>query len=73
MHAAVSPGYKTSVFLSAYIILGAFEKFAMSICPSAWNNSVSTARIFMKFGSLGVFENLLRTFNFNQHLSSKIC
>jgi hypothetical protein len=31
----------------------------MSVCPSAWNNSVPTGRIFMKF-DLSIFENLLK-------------
>ena len=34
----------------------------MSIGLSAWNNSASTGRIFMKFGICVLFENLLRKF-----------
>jgi len=30
----------------------------MSVCPSAWNNSASTGRIFMKFDNSIFFENL---------------
>ena len=39
-----------------YYLLGAFAKlrnatiiFVMSVCPSEWNNSAPTRRIFMKF------------------------
>ena len=47
--------------------------FAMSVCPSvhlstrlsAWNNSASTRRIFVKFDIWGFFENLSRKFNFH--------
>ena len=42
--------------------------FAVSVCPSAWNNSTSTGRIFMKFDIWVFFENLLSKFNF-----TKIC
>jgi hypothetical protein len=38
------------------LFLGALAKlrkaaisFVMSVCPSAWNNSASTGRIFVKF------------------------
>jgi hypothetical protein len=27
----------------------------LSVCPSAWNNSVPTGRIFIKFGVLSIF------------------
>jgi hypothetical protein len=49
--------------------LGAFAKlrettnnFVMSVCPSAWNNSAPTERIFMKFDIWVFFENLARKF-----------
>jgi hypothetical protein len=37
----------------------------LSICPSTWNNSAPTGRIFIKFGILVFFENLLRALKFN--------
>jgi hypothetical protein len=47
--------------------LGTFAKlrkvtisFVMSVCPSAWNNSVSIGRIFMKFGISAFLENLTK-------------
>jgi hypothetical protein len=46
-------------------ILGAYAKlqqaitsFVMSVCPSAWNNSVPARRILIKFDTWGFFENL---------------
>jgi hypothetical protein len=56
-------------FSSAVQFLGAFVKsrkastsFVISVrpsvCPSAWNNSAPTGRIFMKFDIRGFFENL---------------
>jgi hypothetical protein len=36
-----------------------------SVCPSAWNNSVPTVRMFMKFDIWGFFYNLLRKFKFH--------
>jgi hypothetical protein len=35
----------------------------VSACLSAWNNSASTGRIFMKFYIWGFFENVSRKFN----------
>jgi len=32
----------------------------LSVCPSAWNNSAPTGRIFMKFDIWEFFENLSR-------------
>jgi len=47
------------------VTLGAFEKlgnatisYVMSVCPSAWNNSVPTGRILMKFDIWAFSENL---------------
>ena len=49
------------------MFLGAFAKLrkaiflaspCLSVCPSAWNNSAPTERIFTKFDILGFFENL---------------
>jgi hypothetical protein len=34
----------------------------MSICLSAWNNSVPTGRIVMKFDIWVIFENMSRKF-----------
>ena len=36
----------------------------LHVCPSAWNSSVLTGRIFMKFRSCVFFENMLIKFNF---------
>ena len=36
-----------------------------SVCPSAWNNSDSTGRIFITIGISGFFENLSRKTNFH--------
>ena len=48
-----------------FLYLGAFVKwrkatisFVMSVCPSAWNNSAPTERIFMKFDTWVFFKNL---------------
>jgi hypothetical protein len=41
----------------------------MSVCPSAWNNSAPTGRIFMKFDIYVFFENLLRKFKFHQNMT----
>ena len=35
------------------------------VCPSAWNNSAPTGRIFLKFVVRGLLENLFRDFKFN--------
>jgi len=52
---------------SVCAFLGAFAKlrkatisFVMSVCPSAWNNSTPTGRIFVKFDVWEFFENLLK-------------
>ena len=37
----------------------------MSICPSVWNNSTPTGRIFVKFDICVFFENLSRKFKFH--------
>jgi len=53
-----------------YAYLGAFAKLRKAtislvtpnVCPAAWNNSVPTGRIFMKF-DIGIFlANLSRKF-----------
>ena len=37
-------------FLGAFAkLLNAIISFVMSVCPSVWNNSAPTGRIFMKF------------------------
>ena len=41
----------------------------LSVCLSAWNNSASTGRRFMKFDIWGFFENLPRTFKFDENLT----
>ena len=43
----------------------------LSVCPSAWNNSAPTERIFIKFYIWGHFENLSRKFTFH-HNRTKI-
>ena len=64
---------------SHYRFFGAFTKvlkatisFVMFVClsvrPSAWNNSVPTGPIFMKFYILVFFENLSRNYNFPYNL-----
>ena len=40
-----------------------------SVCPSAWNNSAPTGRIFMKFDIWRFFENMTRKFKCQQNLS----
>jgi hypothetical protein len=54
------------------LLFGAFAKlwkatisFVMSVCPSTWNNSAPTGRIFIKFDMWRVFENPLRKFKFH--------
>ena len=39
----------------------------LSACPSAWKNSPSTSRIFVKFGFGVFFENMSRQFNFHEN------
>jgi hypothetical protein len=39
--------------------------FVMLLCLSAWNNSVPTGWLFMKFDIRVFFENLLRKFKLN--------
>jgi len=52
-------------FLGAFVIfLKATVSFVMSVSPSAWNDLVSTERIFMKFDIWVRFENLSRKFSF---------
>jgi hypothetical protein len=52
-------------------LLGAFAKLrkatmsVVSVRPSAWNSSIPTGRIFMKFYIWVFFENLLKKFNFH--------
>ena len=41
----------------------------VSFCPSAWNSSPLTERIFMKFGILAFFENLWRKFKLGYNLT----
>jgi hypothetical protein len=50
-------------------VLGAFTKlreatisFVMSVCPTAWNNSATTGRIFIKIYICGLPEKLSRKF-----------
>jgi hypothetical protein len=57
-----------------YDLLGAFAKlrkatisFVMSVFLSAWNNSIPTGRIFMKFDILVILENLLNKINVSLH------
>jgi hypothetical protein len=50
--------------------LGAFAElrkstFVRHVCASAWNNSASTGRIFMKYDIWMFFENLSRKFKFH--------
>jgi hypothetical protein len=56
--------------------LGAFENlrkatlsFVMSVCPSAWNNSAPTGRIFVKFSIWVFLENSSGKFKFRQNQS----
>ena len=69
MNVALGPGIQIIITEKKYDFLGAFAKlrkatvsFVMSVCPSvlpsAWNNSASTGRIFMKFYIRASFENL---------------
>ena len=55
-------------------LLGAFAKlqkatiiFVMSVRLSAWNNSAPTGRIFMKFDTSVVFENVSRKLKFYEN------
>jgi hypothetical protein len=55
--------------------LGAFAKlrkatisFVISVCPSKWNNSARTGRIFMKFDIWMFFENMSRKFKFHYNI-----
>ena len=52
-------GPYTSLLVNSVLPLGAFAKFrkstvgfVVSVCPSVWNNSAPTGRIFMKFGNM---------------------
>jgi hypothetical protein len=77
-HETCTRGLESSLLGLAHDIndLGAFAKFrkgslifVMSVCPSvrssAWNNSTSTGRIFIKFVIWVFFENLARKLKFN--------
>ena len=59
--------------------LGAFAKlqkaniiFAMSVRPSAWNNSTPSERNFIKHDIWAFFENLSRKFKFNENLRRRL-
>jgi hypothetical protein len=41
----------------------------LSVCLSAWNNSVPIRRIFIKFYAWEFFDNLWKKFNFHQNLT----
>ena len=44
-----------------------FRHVCLSVCPSAWNNSASTGRIFMKSDVWVFFENMSRKFKFHSN------
>jgi len=50
-------------------IVRATISLAMPVRPSAWINSFSTGRIFMKFHIWVFFKNLSRKFNFHSNLT----
>jgi len=53
-------------FLSAFAKLRIVTmRFVTSVYPSAWNNSVPTEWIFVKFESLVFFENVSRKLKFH--------
>ena len=59
----------TKSFLDAFAKLRkATIGSVMSVCPSAWNNSAPTGRIFMKFDIWVFFENQLRKFKLDLYL-----
>ena len=43
--------------------------FVMSVCLSAWNNSVPTGRILMKFDIWRIFRKTSTKFNFHENLT----
>jgi len=63
----------TSIHFS-FPIFGRFsqncEKWKVSSCLSAWNNSAPTGCIFMKFDIWAFFENLFRKFEFHYNLTT---
>ena len=44
----------------------------LSFCPSAWNNSAATGRIFMKFDIWVFFKTVLRKFKFHYNLTRMV-
>ena len=77
LRAGMDKRYCTNDF--EQLFLGAFAElrkatisFVMSlcvsvrllVCPSTWNNSAPTGRIFMKFDTSVFFENLWKNFKF---------
>jgi hypothetical protein len=53
-------------FLGAFAnVRKATVSFVMCVCPSEWNNSSCTGRIFMKFDFSVFFENLSKIFSFH--------
>jgi hypothetical protein len=58
--------FKYSFLLGAFANLRkATISFVMSVCPSAWNNSVPTGRILMRLDIWAFFENLSRKVKFH--------
>jgi hypothetical protein len=45
-----------------------FLSFFLSVCPPAWDNSVPTGWIFMKFDIRGFLENLPRKIKFHSNI-----
>jgi hypothetical protein len=62
MHASGQDGPVLCAFAK---LLKTTISFVMSVCPSVWDNSAPTGRIFMKFGIWLFFENLSREFKFH--------
>jgi len=59
-------GWLRTFFLAAFAkSRKATIGFVMSVCPSAWNNSVPTGRVFMKFDIWAFSKNLPRKFKFH--------
>ena len=65
------PG-KLVCLLCKAVFLGVFAKlwkvtisFVMSVCPSAWNNTVPSGRVVMKFYASVFFKNLSGKFKFH--------
>ena len=46
--------------------------FITSVCPSVWNNSAPTGRIFVKFCIECLFENLSRKFKYRTRISGTV-